>query len=142
MPVNHQIDNNAKIILTTWEGEANDIDFIKAIKTYQEDIQSNPNYFDYNEVVNLSKVSCIKLTTEGIKKIGEIASSTDKGEVNKKLAIVVSSNLTFGLARMYEAYRSFSKHATKKISVFKNENEAFEWLQKQYITKRSSMTVP
>lgn len=130
MPANHHIDNNNKLIVTTWEGEACDIEFIAAIKKYQNNIQNRPDFINYNEVVDLRKITSVKLTTKGIKTIGSIASKTDTKEINKKLALIVSSNLAFGLARMYEAYRSFSKNANKEIRVFKSETEAFEWVKK------------
>ena len=130
MPANHHIDNNNQLIVTTWEGVARDIEFIEAIKNYQNNIQNHPNYVDFNEVVDLRKVTSLKLTTEGIKTISTIASTTDTKDINKKLALIVSSNLAFGLARMYEAYRSFSKNANKEIHVFKDETEAFKWVKK------------
>lgn len=129
MTANHHIDNNNQLIVTTWEGEARDMEFMEAIKKYQNNIQNHPNYINYNEVVDLRKVTSLKLTTEGIKTIGTIASTTDTKEINKKLALIVSSNLAFGLARMYEAYRSFSKNSNKEIRVFKNETEAFKWVK-------------
>ena len=130
MSANHHIDNNNQLIVTTWEGEACDIEFIEAIKKYQNNIQNRPDCINYNEVVDLRKVTNLKLTTKGIKIIGSIASNTDTKEINKKLALIVSSNLAFGLARMYEAYRSFSNNANKEIRVFKNETEAFKWAKK------------
>lgn len=129
MPANHYIDKKRQLIITTWEGDAHDIEFIKAIESYQNDIQNHPDYVNYNEIVNLSEVTSFKLSTYGIQTIGKIASSTDKGNINRKLAIIVSSNLAYGLARMYEAYRSFSKNSRKKISIFKNEKDAVEWIQ-------------
>ncbi len=130
MPAKHVIDIKAMLLITTWEGEAIDNKFIEAIKKYQADIQSNSGYHGFNEVVDLTKVTKIKLTTKGIKNIGSIASSTDKTGVETKLAIIVSSNLAFGLARMYEALRSFSTNSTKIVKVFKNESDAFEWVKK------------
>lgn len=129
MPANHYIDNKAELIVTTWEGEANDVDFIEAIKKYQKYIQNQPDYISYNEIVNLSGVTDIKLTTEGIITIGQIASNTDKSEVNRKLAIIVSSSLAYGLARMYVAYRGFIKKSQKEVRIFKNEKDTFDWLQ-------------
>ena len=130
MPAKHVIDIKAMLLITTWEGEAIDNKFIEAIKKYQADIQSNSGYHGFNEVVDLTKVTKIKLTTKGIINIGSIASSTDKTGVETKLAIIVSSNLAFGLARMYEALRSFSTNSTKIVKVFKNESDAFEWVKK------------
>jgi len=130
MPAIHKVDSKAKLLITTWEGEAHDVEFIEAIKKYQNDIQNHPDYINYNEVVDLSNVTGMKLTPEGIKAIGRIASTTDHNEINRKLAIIVSSIFAFGLARMYEAYRSFSKNANKEIRVFKTEKDAFEWVNK------------
>ena len=130
MPANHNIDTKTKLLITKWDGVAGDIEFIDAIKKYQKDIQNHPDYINYNEVVDFSNVTGIKLTTEGIKNIGLIASRTDQNEANRKLALIVSSSLAFGLARMYEIYRGFEKKAHKEIRIFKNEKDAFEWVQK------------
>lgn len=129
MPANHHIDRKAQLLITTWEGEACDVEFIKAIKKYQNNIQNHPDNINYNELVDFSNVTSIKLTTEGIKNIGEIASNTDKNEAHRKLAFVVSSQLAFGLARMYEVYRSFSKKAQKELRIFKNVKDALKWLK-------------
>jgi len=129
MAVKHYIDTKSRLIITTWEGDAVDIDFIEEIQKYQKDIQNKTEYKNYNEVVNFSKVKGIKLTTEGIKNIGGIAAQTDRNEICRKLAFIVSNNLAFGLVRMYQAYRSFEKNSNKEIRVFKNENDAFEWIQ-------------
>lgn len=128
MPANHHIDHKAKLIITIYEGEAGDLECIEAIKRYQNDIQNHPDYFNYNEIVDLSKVTTFKLTTEGIKNLSKIASTTDHEECDRKLAIIVNSGLAYGLARMYVAYRSFSKKSNKEIRIFKNEKDAFEWI--------------
>ena len=130
MPAIHRIDTDAQLIVTTWEGKAIDIDLINAIKRYQEDYQSNPDCSDFNEIVDFRQATSIKLTTEGLEHISEIASETDEERDDKKLALIVKSNLAFGLARMYEVYRGFQKNATKEIRVFKNENKALEWVKK------------
>jgi len=128
MPAIHQIDHDAKLIVTTWQGDAVDTDFIEAITKYQKEIQGCPEYINYDEVVDFSYVNKIKLTTQGIKSLGKIASKTDQREVEKKLALIVSSNLAFGLARMYVAYRNFEKNSSKVIRIFKTEDEAYKWL--------------
>ena len=130
MPVNHNIDTKAQLLITTWKGEARDIEFIKAITEYQKDIQNHPDYINYNEVVDFSNIASIKLTTEGIKNIGAIASTTDEIGVNRKLAFIVNSSLAFGLVSMYKVYRGFSKNSHKEIRIFKTEKDAFEWVQK------------
>lgn len=67
---------------------------------------------------------------KGISNIGNIASSADNAEIKTKLAFIVSSDVAYGLVRMYEVLRSFSSNATKTVKVFRNENEAFDWVRK------------
>ena len=130
MPAKHVIDIKAKLLITTWEGDATDIDFIEGLKEYQKNIQSKSEYYGFNEILDLTRVTGIKLTTDGLKRIGSVASTTDSKEINTKLAFIVSSNLAYGLVRMYEVLRTFSKNSTKTIRVFKKESDAFEWVQK------------
>jgi len=61
-------------------------------------------------------------------KLGKIATETDNSGAKTKLAIIVNSNFTFVLARIYIAYRSFSPKAKKIIHVFKTEAEGIEWI--------------
>lgn len=129
MPANHKIDTEARLLITTWEGEARDIEVIKALTKYQKDIQNHSNYIDYNEVLDCSNVTNIKLTSEGIQNIARIASDADQSGSGRKLAFIVASNLAFGLARMYEIYRGLGKKSQKKIRIFKNKKDAFEWVQ-------------
>lgn len=130
MPAEHTIDKQRQLIITTWEGKVQDVEFIDALKKYQNEIQNQPEYMAFNEIVNLSGATGYKISVDGIKAVASMASSTDKEDMCRKLAIVVNSTLAYGLARMYEAYRSFSRQASKEISIFKNEKDAYEWLQK------------
>ena len=114
----------------TWEGDALDKECTEALKKYQKEFQNNPGYIKYNGIIDTRKVKRIKLTAEGIKNSSILASTTDQSEGNRKLAFIVSSNLAYGLARMFIAYRSFSYNANKEVRVFKNENDASEWVQK------------
>lgn len=129
MPAKHYIDNESNLIITTWEGEAIDADFIEALKKYQKYIQLNAKYIDYNEVVNFSKVTNIKLTIDGLLTIGRIASKTDNKLSNKRMALIVGSYFAFSLANLYVFYRNMGISSRKKIRVFKNEDEAYEWVK-------------
>ena len=129
MSAKHHIDTEMHLIITTWEGDAIDIDFISALKIYQKNIQSNLDYIGFNEVVDLTKVAKMRLTIGGIKSIGSIASSTDINDVKTKMAIIVSSSLVFYLASMYSSYRMFLKNSTKTVRIFKKESDAFIWVK-------------
>lgn len=129
MPAKHKVDIKAKLIITSWVGDASDKDFIDALTDYQIKFQNHPQYWDFNEVVDFSKMSNIKLTMEGLKKIGEIAARSDSSKFQRKLAIVVRSTRAYGIAKLYEAYRNISKKANKEVRAFINEKEAYEWVK-------------
>ena len=129
MPAKHNIDDKNKLITTTWSDTATDGELIDALIKYHREIRSNPDYHSYNEILDLREVGTIKLTTEGIQRIGEIAVKTDQVYIKTKLAIVVSSPLAYGLARMYESYRNFAPNPNKEIQVFNEICEAHEWIE-------------
>ena len=128
MSASHHIDTEAKLIHTRWEGDAIDSDFIEALKKYQNEIQSKPEYHDYNELVDLTKVSRMRLSAKGLIGISKVASSTDQYRGETKLAILVSSELAYNFAKLYATYRNFVKKRNKQIRAFINKNAALEWL--------------
>jgi hypothetical protein len=127
MPALHKVDKSAKLLITTWSGEATDSEFIDAFSKYQQEIRSQPDYSSYNEILDLSKVSAFRLSTAGIRILGQMGAKTDLPGVTTRLAIIVSSPVAFGLARMYEAYRSLLPGVSKEVRVFMNYSEAFTW---------------
>jgi len=129
MATKHIIDDQEKLLITLCDGEANDKEFIHSLKKYQREIQNDPKYINYNELVNFSEVTSIKISITGLITLSQIASSTDNEQAIRKVALIVSSNVAFGLARMFEVYRSFEKNACKKIRVFRKEHEAYTWLR-------------
>ena len=82
---------------------------------------------DYDELVDFSKIEGFKLSADDLKILAYTASRFDESIANCKLAIVVKSNLTFVLARMYGIYRSLSPK-NKDIRVFINKTSALTWL--------------
>ena len=129
MPVNHQINNELQLIITTVTGKAVDEELIIAMEKYQRDIRSKSDYTIYNEVLDFSKLTKIKLTNGGIKTIAKMASINDQAAVKTKLALIVKSSFAFGLARMYQIYRGLNPKANKEVRIFKKGHDAFEWIE-------------
>lgn len=127
MSAKHHIDNENNLLFTVWEGDASESEFIDVLKKYQADIQCDPDYVHYNEVLDLGNAANIRVKISGLINIGHIASQTDHLFSNKKLAIVVSSNMVFGLIRIYEAYRNIGARSPKEMQVFKSKSKAIEW---------------
>ncbi len=129
MPATHTIDHELKLLITHWEGDAVDIEFNDSLQAYQKNYQNHPDYSEFNELVDFSKITSIKLTMEGLKRMGQLAATTDNQNYRRKLAFIVRSTRAYGLLNIYIAFRSRSKHANKDIKAFINEREAYEWVK-------------
>ncbi len=127
MPAKHDINIEAKLLITTWEGVAADDELIESLKNYQINIQNHSDHSGFNEIVDLTKITNIKVTLKGLKTISSIALSTDNNSIRSKLAFIVSSKRAFSLVKLYSAYRSLGRKSSKEINVFTNEKDAFEW---------------
>jgi hypothetical protein len=130
MPATHEIDDHGKLITTSWYEAAVDSALIESLSKYQREIRSLPQYASYNEILDFTQATTFKLSTQGIRELVEIAVKGDAPSVRTKLAIVVTSPVAFGLARMYQTYRSFAPNASKEVHIFKNLAEALEWIAK------------
>lgn len=130
MPEHHQIDTAAKMIIVTWEGEANNFEFLEALRKYQQDIRASAEYDDYSEVLDFCGVNGSKLTSKGLLRIAQLAATSDKKEHPSKLAIVVNTIISHGFAKIYETYRRFTPKNKKTVRVFKSRNDALVWVKK------------
>ena len=126
----HTVDDKKKLIITAWEGEPTAQDLTNAFKQYQKEIKSEPSLADYNELVDFTKIVGFKINSNGLRILANVAANSDDDSIKTKLAIVVKSPLTFGLARMYEIYRDLNPTKSKEIKVFQNKSSALIWLDK------------
>jgi hypothetical protein len=129
MPAQHTIDDDGKLITTTWSGAATEHEMIDALVKYQQDIKSQPRYQAYDEIVDFSEAGDFSLSAEGIMKLAQTAAKSDIQGVRTKLAIVVKISFAYGLGRMYEIYRSLIPNVHKDVRVFKNHADALVWIQ-------------
>ena len=128
MPATHNIDKEKKIIFTSWYGEPKNSDLSDALNIYIRDIKSSSELDGFNELVDFSEIKGLNISVNALIELGKVASKFDKPG-NKKLAIVVSSSLAYGLARMYGVYRNFNSQSNKKVLVFRSKEGAMEWLE-------------
>jgi len=129
MSIDHHIDDDEKLIVTTCIGSIHEDVLIAALKHYQQTIQNHPDYEDYNEVLIFPEKTSVKITAAGIKKIAKIASESDRPDSKRRLSMSVQSKVGYGLAKMYQAYRNLLKSG-KKVRVFRSVKPALDWAKK------------
>jgi hypothetical protein len=49
--------------------------------------------------------------------------------MNKKMALIVKSDIAFTFANLYVFYRNLGRSDRKNISVFMNEEKAYKWVK-------------
>ena len=127
MPASHHIDNKNKLIITSWHSEPTESELADTLHNYQREIKSKPEFLDYHELLDFREIKGIKLKINDLRKLGKIAAEYDKTDVNSKLGFVVSSTISYGIARMYSIYRGLYSQS-KEVRVFKNKPDALVWL--------------
>ena len=127
----HHIDNENRVIVTTCISEkATEEDMLNALACYQDTIQNHADIIDYNEVLIFPEATDITLTMNGVKKLAKLAVKSDGEDPNRKLAILMQTNLGYGLAKIYQAYRTVIKRSGKKVRVYKQVKSALAWAKK------------
>jgi predicted phage-related endonuclease len=125
MPVTYQIDHDQRLVIATPHGKLTDAD----IFGYQQEVWSRLEVRGYNELIDMAGVSEIEfISTKRVAFLADLSASMDPPALASKLAIIATTDLHFGLARMYETYRETAKQGTKAVRVFRNRSEAARWL--------------
>jgi hypothetical protein len=91
-------------------------------------IVESPNWITGSkQLVDHRKLKPEKLTSEDVRRIGDIVKKHAKKLGNGRCAFVVSDALGFGLVRMYESLGGEDIHL--ESAVFYTIDEAVEWLR-------------
>ena len=118
MPIRHRIDLKLGIVLSTAEGILTDTD----LQEHQKSLYSDPNWRPtFNELSDLRTADFQATTASGIRKL---ASDVQAGEP-RKFALVVSTDLAFGISRMFQV---LADESSADIRVYRDITEARRWL--------------
>jgi hypothetical protein len=125
MPIEYRIDSERRIVIAKGYGTFTHEDVLR----YQQEVWSRPELAGYDELVDMSHVELITLSsTERLREVARLSARMDTHALASRFAIVAPTDLAFGLGRMYEAYRSLDEHSTRQVGVFRSLDEACEFL--------------
>jgi len=125
MKIDYQINHMQQLVLARARNVLTEDD----IFDYQREVWSRNDVTGFNELLDLSAVEQIDLTsTDSIEEFARLAVSMDIPATATRFAIVAPTDLMFGLGRMYEAYRNRNEQSTKQARVFRSRSEALAWL--------------
>lgn len=123
MAIKHLIDTASGIVFSTVTDKITDAELYESYNTLYHSNDWQPGF---HELVDLSGADFSNITREGLDKINSLVGQMTKNKCNCfKTAIVASKNLTFGMARMYEA---ISAQSPESVMVFRDKKDALIWI--------------
>jgi len=125
MPIDYRIDHEERVVLAQGHGAVSAADLF----AYQREVWSRPDVVGFSELMDMTDAQeVVEPSAEGIHALAELSAAMDPPAGGGRFAIVAPQNLTFGLGRMYQAYRELSGRGTKQVAVFRSMAEALRWL--------------
>ncbi len=119
-----EINREGRRVMTRWGTAVDDASLLE----YQQDVWSDPALQGFDELIDFRPLVRMDVTTGGLKKVAEAAAAMDVGAQAARFAVVVEDPLSFGLARMYQAFRSLQVGGLREVRVFKAMEDAVAWL--------------
>jgi hypothetical protein len=119
MPAYFKIDNERRLVMSTIAGVFTLADGL----AHQEKLLKHPDFDPgFSQLLDCTHVARVELTPEDVRRLAQ----TSIFSPDARRAILVESDLAFGLARMFVIFReSFGE---KGIRVFRNLDEALYWV--------------
>ena len=127
MPITHDIDHDRKLVHARVSGTLTKDDAF----SFQREVWSDPAVRGYNQLIDASGMTNVDIpfpSSDAMRELAGLAASMDDPGVKTRFAIVATSALAYGLARMYATYRALDPRSTRSISVFRSLDEATAWL--------------
>jgi hypothetical protein len=123
MPVSYHIDVKRDLVLTTASGILTDEDVLEHKAKLTNDTLFKPGM---KELSDLRFIDRLAVTPDGVRAMVQ-KDSLDKVQlVSHKLAIIVSQDLAFGMARMYQ---TLTQSNLENVGIFRSIEDARVWLQ-------------
>jgi hypothetical protein len=123
MPITYRIQSELNLIILVHTGKVTDEEFF----TFYKDLyKNNTPLLSMNHLVDLREADSKSRTSSILRKLAEFLVSSFKALTTyPKVAVVAPKDISFGLARMYEA---FASNIPWDFIVFRSIDEALTWL--------------
>lgn len=120
MPCNYTIHRDQRLVVTTASGVFTFADGMAHEDKLYDDANFDPNFV---HLIDATGITRAEVTASEISTLARRVRFSPKA----RKALVVSTVLLFGLARMFQTYLQLSG-AAESVSVFRNRDKALQWL--------------
>jgi hypothetical protein len=122
MPITYRFDASLNVLFVEMHGIITDEDLLQYAKTATTDTEiPRP----YHELIDLREVQVPEASTDSLRRVAATFRDAERAPEGVKIAFVASSDAAYGIARMYQAFRTDSPAA---FHVFREMGEARNWL--------------
>jgi hypothetical protein len=125
MPIQRDINHNEKLVCSVLREKVSDAE----IFAYQNETWSREDVVGYDELIEIDPLAELEfVSSDRLTELAVTAATSDTSPHPTKLAIVASTDLHFGLARMYQAKRENIARGMIAVRVFRDRLDALRWL--------------
>jgi hypothetical protein len=115
----YEIDKERRLITSTASG----VITLPEIWAHQEKLDKDPDFDpSFAQLLDVTQVTKLKLSSEDVRRVAESNTLSS----NPRLAIVATSSLVYGMARMFQIFREMK--GEEKTRVFRDRDEALAWV--------------
>lgn len=118
------IDRERRRVVTAWGTLVTDASLLD----YQKTVWDDADIHGFDELIDFRALETIQVTTDGLEAVAHLAAGMDGAVGQGRFAIVVGDTLSYGLSRMYEAFRELDANATRQVMIFRQMDDALAWL--------------
>jgi len=122
MPIEFEHDRARSLLTVRMHGTVSGADLVAYAQHAVDDPEIDAATRDF---IDLSGVTSVPIDSDGLRKFDSILQSGGRVENPGKMAIYAPTDLTFGMARMFQSYRDGT---AIDVQVFRAEDEALAFL--------------
>lgn len=123
MPARDHFDAERNLLLVVFDGTIADEDLLKYAR---QAIETSRSSGGHDELIDLRAIEDAgQIESRTLRRVADLFTSSDRTPEQSRVAIVATSDVQYGLARMYQAFRSESP---LDLRVFREMEEARAWL--------------
>jgi len=123
MPIDYRVDSARRVLIAEVVGRVTDDDLL----AYGRALLDDPRAGEANhEFVDLRSVDASSIiTSQGVRALAQFWIDAYAKMSGGRLAILAESDVSYGMARMYQSYRA---DGPDEIRIFRDEAEAWDWI--------------
>jgi hypothetical protein len=115
----YEIDKERRLITSTASG----VITLPEVWAHQQRLETDPDFdAGFAQLLDVTQVTKLELSSDDVRRVADSNSFSP----NPRVAIVATSSLIYGMARMFQIFREMK--GEEKTRVFRDRDEALAWV--------------